>query len=100
MTGGVRGTPRGCPGGSGGVRGTPRGCPGGSGGVRGTPRGCPGGSLRGHGGLKPLEAGERVLLQDAKGRRYLVTLERGGSFHTHRGRLDHDRLIGAAEGTV
>jgi S-adenosylmethionine:tRNA ribosyltransferase-isomerase len=29
--GGVRGTPRGCPGQSGGVRGTPRGCPGGSG---------------------------------------------------------------------
>jgi tRNA (adenine57-N1/adenine58-N1)-methyltransferase len=48
----------------------------------------------------PIEAGERVLLQDAKGRRYLVTLERGGSFHTHRGRLAHDRLIGLAEGEV
>jgi tRNA (adenine57-N1/adenine58-N1)-methyltransferase catalytic subunit len=44
--------------------------------------------------------GERVLLQDVKGRRYLVTLERGGTFHTHRGRLPHDQLIGAAEGTV
>jgi S-adenosylmethionine:tRNA ribosyltransferase-isomerase len=32
--GGVRGTPRGCPGGSGGVRGTPRGCPGESGAER------------------------------------------------------------------
>jgi tRNA (adenine57-N1/adenine58-N1)-methyltransferase len=50
--------------------------------------------------VRPLEAGERVLLQDAKGRRYLVTLERGGSFHTHRGRLAHDELIGAAEGSV
>jgi tRNA (adenine57-N1/adenine58-N1)-methyltransferase len=49
---------------------------------------------------KPIEAGERVLLQDGKGRRYLVTLERGASFHTHKGRLAHDQLIGAAEGTV
>jgi tRNA (adenine57-N1/adenine58-N1)-methyltransferase catalytic subunit len=50
--------------------------------------------------VRPLEAGERVLLQDAKGRRYLVTLERGATFHTHRGRLPHDQLIGSAEGTV
>jgi tRNA (adenine57-N1/adenine58-N1)-methyltransferase catalytic subunit len=49
---------------------------------------------------RPLEAGERVLLQDLKGRRYLVTLEPGGSFHTHKGRLGHDQLIGAAEGEV
>ena len=49
---------------------------------------------------RPLEAGERVLLQDLKGRRYLVTLERGGTFHTHKGRLAHDRLIGAPEGEV
>jgi tRNA (adenine57-N1/adenine58-N1)-methyltransferase len=49
---------------------------------------------------RPLEAGERVLLQDLKGRRYLVTLEQGGTFHTHKGRLAHDRLIGAPEGEV
>ena len=49
---------------------------------------------------RPLEAGERVLLQDLKGRRYLVTLARGGTFHTHKGRLAHDRLIGAPEGEV
>jgi tRNA (adenine57-N1/adenine58-N1)-methyltransferase catalytic subunit len=49
---------------------------------------------------RPLEAGERVLLQDGKGRRYLVTLERGATFHTHRGRLAHDRLIGGPEGEV
>jgi tRNA (adenine57-N1/adenine58-N1)-methyltransferase len=49
---------------------------------------------------RPLEAGERVLLQDLKGRRYLVTLEPGGSFHTHKGRLGHDQLIGASEGDV
>src|SRR4029450_4552010 len=50
--------------------------------------------------VRPLEAGERVLLQDGKGRRYLITLERGGTFHTHRGRLAHGRLIGSAEGRV
>jgi tRNA (adenine57-N1/adenine58-N1)-methyltransferase len=50
--------------------------------------------------VNQLEAGDRVLLQDAKGRRYLVTLEPGGSFHTHRGRLAHDAVIGAAEGSV
>ena len=44
--------------------------------------------------------GERVLLQDAKGRRYLITLEQGVTFHTHRGRLAHDELIGGAEGAV
>ncbi|HEV8166158.1 MAG TPA: SAM-dependent methyltransferase, partial [Actinomycetota bacterium] len=49
---------------------------------------------------RSLEAGERVLLQDLKGRRYLVTLEPGGSFHTHKGRLGHDQLIGASEGDV
>ena len=50
--------------------------------------------------VRPLEAGERVLLQDVKGRRYLITLERGATFHTHRGRLAHDQLIGSAEGMV
>jgi tRNA (adenine57-N1/adenine58-N1)-methyltransferase catalytic subunit len=49
---------------------------------------------------RPLEAGDRVLLQDGKGRRYLVTLVVGGSFHSHRGRLAHDLLIGADEGSV
>jgi len=50
--------------------------------------------------VKPLEAGERVLLQDSKGRRYLVTLQAGATFHTHRGRLAHDQLIGNREGEV
>jgi tRNA (adenine57-N1/adenine58-N1)-methyltransferase len=50
--------------------------------------------------VSPLEPGERVLLQDAKGRRYLVTLRAGSSFHTHRGGLDHDQVIGQDEGEV
>ncbi len=49
---------------------------------------------------RPLEAGERVLLIDAKDRRYLVTLQAGGSFHTHAGIVAHDDVIGCEEGTL
>lgn len=48
----------------------------------------------------PLGPGERALFRDSKGRRYLVTLARGASFHTHAGVLDHDRVIGAPEGST
>ena len=44
------------------------------------------------------QAGERILLVDRKGRRYLVTLREGAQFHTHHGALGHDLVIGAAEG--
>lgn len=47
---------------------------------------------------RALQAGELVLLTDRKGRRYLVTLEEGREFHTHAGWVDHDTLIGGAEG--
>jgi tRNA (adenine57-N1/adenine58-N1)-methyltransferase len=47
----------------------------------------------------PLEAGEGVLLVDQRGRRYLVTLEAGQTWHSHGGGVDLDRLIGASEGT-
>jgi tRNA (adenine57-N1/adenine58-N1)-methyltransferase len=46
----------------------------------------------------PLAAGERVLLIDAKDRRYLVTLVPGATFHTHAGVVSHDDVIGATEG--
>src|SRR4029453_4020325 len=49
-------------------------------------------------GANAREAGEGVVLQDVKGRRYLITLEQGAPFHTHKGRLAHDQLIGSAEG--
>ncbi|HVM03005.1 MAG TPA: tRNA (adenine-N1)-methyltransferase [Acidimicrobiales bacterium] len=48
----------------------------------------------------PLAAGERALLLDRKGRRYLVTLAEGGQFHTHAGWVAHDALIGREEGSV
>lgn len=46
----------------------------------------------------PLQAGERVLLIDAKRRRHLVTLAEGGAFHSHAGVLAHEQLIGHDEG--
>jgi tRNA (adenine57-N1/adenine58-N1)-methyltransferase len=46
---------------------------------------------------KPFEPGEKALLVDSKGRRYLVTLEAGGQFHTHAGVVYHDDLIGREE---
>jgi tRNA (adenine57-N1/adenine58-N1)-methyltransferase len=51
-------------------------------------------------GSGPFEIGERVQLSDPKGRLHTVTLEVGKQFHTHRGAIDHDALIGAAEGSV
>lgn len=51
-------------------------------------------------GSGPFEAGERVQLSDPKGRLHTVTLTPGGEFHTHRGAIAHDALIGADEGTV
>lgn len=47
-----------------------------------------------------LRAGEPVLLVDAKGRRYLITLRPGASFHTHVGIVAHDDLIRAPEGST
>jgi tRNA (adenine57-N1/adenine58-N1)-methyltransferase len=48
----------------------------------------------------PFRAGDRVQLTDPKGRMHTVVLESGKSFHTHRGALDHDDLIGLPEGSV
>ncbi|ONM50181.1 tRNA (adenine-N1)-methyltransferase [Nocardia donostiensis] len=48
----------------------------------------------------PFTIGDRVQLTDAKGRLYTVLLEPGKEFHTHRGAIRHDDLIGADEGTV
>lgn len=44
--------------------------------------------------------GERVQLTDAKGRKHTVTLSAGQRFHTSKGAIEHDDLIGASEGSV
>jgi tRNA (adenine57-N1/adenine58-N1)-methyltransferase catalytic subunit len=48
----------------------------------------------------PLMAGEPVQLTDPKGRTHLITLKAGASFHTHRGMLTHDEIIGGPDGNV
>ena len=48
----------------------------------------------------PLEAGERVTMTDPKGRRHSVLLAAGGTFHTTRGGISHDALIGGPDGNV
>jgi tRNA (adenine57-N1/adenine58-N1)-methyltransferase len=46
------------------------------------------------------KAGDSVQLSDPKGNLHTVVLEPGKQFHTHRGALEHDDLIGAPEGSV
>ena len=48
----------------------------------------------------PLREGERVTFADAKGRRHSVMLRAGGVFHTTKGGIAHDGLIGGPEGVV
>jgi tRNA (adenine57-N1/adenine58-N1)-methyltransferase catalytic subunit len=48
----------------------------------------------------PFAAGDLVQLTDPKGRMHQVVLQPGATFHTHRGSLSHDDLIGAPEGSV
>jgi tRNA (adenine57-N1/adenine58-N1)-methyltransferase len=48
----------------------------------------------------PFRAGDRVQLTDPKGRHYTIVLESGQTYHTHRGALEHDKLIGLPEGSV
>jgi len=48
----------------------------------------------------PLQPGDLVQLTDPKGRRRTIELVPGKEFHTHRGALLHDDLIGHPEGVV
>lgn len=48
----------------------------------------------------PFRLGDQVQLTDPKGRLNTVTLHEGGSFHSHRGALAHEELIGRPDGSV
>ena len=48
----------------------------------------------------PFAVGDQVQLTDPKGRMHQIVLSAGGTFHTHRGSLAHDDLIGEPEGSV
>lgn len=49
---------------------------------------------------RPFEPGDRALLLDSRGRRYLITLQAGASFHFHRGAVPHDLIVGEDEGLI
>eukprot|EP01037_Dinobryon_pediforme_P000945 gene945-953_t len=44
--------------------------------------------------------GDRVQLTDAKGKIHTITLKPGGEWHTHKGWLIHDQIVGAPQGSV
>lgn len=48
----------------------------------------------------PFAEGDRVQLTDPRGRLHTITLAPGKQFHTHRGHLSHDDLIGAPDGST
>ncbi|MEU8272083.1 tRNA (adenine-N1)-methyltransferase [Sphaerisporangium sp. NPDC049002] len=48
----------------------------------------------------PFQPGDQVQLTDPKDKRHTVTLREGGVFHTHKGSIPHDDLIGLPEGSV
>jgi tRNA (adenine57-N1/adenine58-N1)-methyltransferase catalytic subunit len=48
----------------------------------------------------PFQPGDQVQLTDEKGRRHRLVLAMGQAFHTHRGSVAHDDLIGQPEGSV
>ncbi len=47
-----------------------------------------------------LREGERVQLTDTKGRMHTITLTQGKQFHTSKGAISHDELLGGPEGVV
>ena len=48
----------------------------------------------------PFQIGDRVQLTDPKGRMNTIVLEAGGVYHTHRGGVAHDDLLGQSDGSV
>ena len=44
--------------------------------------------------------GDRVQLTDAKGKLYSITLTAGAEWHTHKGLLKHDAIVGLPEGSI
>ncbi|HEY7485921.1 MAG TPA: tRNA (adenine-N1)-methyltransferase [Streptosporangiaceae bacterium] len=48
----------------------------------------------------PFRAGEQVQLTDPKGRVNTITLQPGKLFHSHKGAIPHDEIIGRPEGIV
>jgi len=51
-------------------------------------------------GRGPFVAGDLVQLTDPKGRHHTIELVPGKEFHTHRGVIHHDELLGKPEGVI
>jgi len=51
-------------------------------------------------GSGPFKEGDRVQLTDSKGKMYSFYLSRGGQWHSHKGWINHDSIIGVSEGTT
>lgn len=51
-------------------------------------------------GSGPLQAGDRVQLTDEKGKMYSFYLSAGGQWHSHKGWINHNDIIGLAEGST
>jgi len=49
---------------------------------------------------RSFEYGDRVQLTDAKGKLYSITLAQGSEWHTHKGMLKHDEIVGLPEGSI
>ena len=47
----------------------------------------------------PFQDGEQVLLIDQRGKRHLIFLRKSETFHSDRGWVPHDGIIGQPEGT-
>ena len=51
-------------------------------------------------GTGPLREGDRVQLTDEKGKMYSFYLQNGNQWHSHKGWINHDSIIGLAEGST
>jgi tRNA (adenine57-N1/adenine58-N1)-methyltransferase len=48
----------------------------------------------------PFQPGDRVQLSDDKGKLYSITLKAGDQWHSHKGWINHDDIIGREEGSL
>lgn len=51
-------------------------------------------------GSGPLQSGDRVQLTDEKGKMYSFYLSEGGQWHSHKGWINHNDIIGLDEGST
>ncbi|GAA1868086.1 tRNA (adenine-N1)-methyltransferase [Brevibacterium marinum] len=49
---------------------------------------------------RALKTGEKIQLTDPKGRMHTIVLAPGELFHTHKGLIEHDDIIGRTEGII